>query len=213
MQYRNKGGNLVYEARYRGQIQIGEFASLLAGEGGMPLSSARTFVLRVCCDDNGKALTVGNSYNCTEDRMLLTVAHPGDVSVFGHKGHIKVTADESGNTAHIAGEWSYIEMVSGAHVNIAAGHKSMADCPSGGVINGVLAAYLATSNTLAGTHTGKAVAFHIPNPVAGTWDAAFGFGSASGACASGATALSGLTSAYHINVLGPDGNIHYIPLI
>ena len=42
MQYRNKGGNMVFEARYSGQIQIGEFASLLAGKGGMPLSSART---------------------------------------------------------------------------------------------------------------------------------------------------------------------------
>jgi hypothetical protein len=173
---------------------VGVFASTAAGSGSA-ISASRTAASRVYADDAGVALT--GSTRAALSRMLVTTAiASGDVSVFGHQGHLKVNAHMH-HTGNAAGLWGYAEMTASA---VSTGHLAgvfaMCDCPTSGVIDtgGVLSGVLIGSNTLAGTHTGRAVGIHCANPVAGTFDAFLEIEASTGMVT--ASALSGGTSQY-----------------
>ena len=207
------GGDVTWKGK--GIFGIGEFSSLSAGLG-QGISSSRTKAFDVCADDMGMVIAPGNSVRAGRRRMLVTAVHVGDVSIFGGQDHLKVSSDLSGLTGFVAGGWAYMECSATAKTApLSAGHKSMVDLPSGAVIpsGGVLAGYMATSNDLGGTHTGKAVAYHVPNPVAGTWDAAFGFGSAPGGITVNTHSIDSHALSYIISVKDPAGNIGYIPVL
>jgi hypothetical protein len=153
-------------------VTIGDFSSATVGFG-KALSSAKLKVFDVLADDAGAVLTTGNAYRAARLRTLLTAVHTGDVSAFGLQGHAKVTSDISGVTGHIAGAWSYLECSSTATLGSAsAAHYAMLDLPTSAIIaaSSVASGIMIGSNTLAGTHTGKAAALRIQTPVAGAWD-------------------------------------------
>jgi hypothetical protein len=204
------GGHIAHTGK--GEFHIGEFSSAAVGKG-LQLTSTRTKVLDVCGDDGGVVLTAGTSYRPLRARMLLKAVHTGDVSIFGAQGQLKVAEDQSGVTGHIAGLWGYLECSAAAHINAGCGVRGMADLPSGAVIasGGVLSAFMAASNDLGGTHTGKAVAIHVTSPVAGTWDAFAEIAASSGCLqtASTKTTPTGVDAWLTINV---GGTAHYVPM-
>jgi hypothetical protein len=170
-----------------GQAIFGRFSSTAVG--GVPLDiSIKTYGVRVCADDGGVAIGAGVVRALHGRMMILTAIGATDTSVFGVQGHTKVAAVTVAGTAQIAGVWAYLETVSGSAVSQAAGLYAMYDLVSGATqsTGTVGAGVLIGSNSLAGTHTGKVAAIHVPNPVTGTWDFFAIFGDTTG-CFSGAT--------------------------
>jgi hypothetical protein len=196
----------------KGSLDVGAFSSTTIGYG-LGLSSSRTCLQNIYADDGGSALTVGSAYRAGRRRTLLGAVNTGDVSIFGGQDHLKVASDNSGVTGHLAGHWGYMECSAAGKVNIAAGVKGMADLPSGAVITsgGVLSAFMAVSNDLGGTHTGKAVPIHVPNPVAGSWDA-FAEVAASTGCIDAATTKSTPSGVDNWLLVNVGGTAHYIPM-
>ncbi len=192
----------------RQEVNYGDFNSTKAG-AGIALGPRRTAVRRAYADDGGVALAAC-SVRSFLGRFLMTTDTANDVSVNGLQGHLKVGANYSG-PGNKAGVWGYCEVVAGKTVGPGhGGVTSIVDLPATAVIGSgnILAAYRAFSNTLGGTHTGKAVVMEVPNPLAGTWDAMFAFGAAPGAIVdqSGGT----LTITKKIPVLLSDGSTVYI---
>jgi len=198
------------------QIIWGRFNATASGYG-VPLNSNRTWAMRGNADDGGKALGTGQAYLFNVNRLLITHAQTGNLSLLGSCGRLSVNADVSGVNVG-AGLWGLLEVKSSGVVGGSTGMGAvLGDIninTSGDIGSGKIAScFLAHCESLGNSHTGKAAVIHVPNPDLGTFDAFVAFGSATGACASGSTALSGLTSAYHITVLCPDGNVHYIPVV
>lgn len=161
-------------------VLLGTFESTYLNGSGNVLSATNTKILDVCADD-GQALITG-SVRVVRQRLLLTVAHTGDVSLFAGQRHTKVTSDVSGSTAHIAGGWDYLECASTATIGAVASSCHMLDVPTSAVIaaSKVAACIKTGSNTLGGTHTGKAAVFHISAPLAGSFDAFMAIGASTG---------------------------------
>jgi hypothetical protein len=181
-------------------ITIGTFNSTTAGYG-KALSSAKTKSLDVCCDDAGKALTAGTAYRAIRGRTLLTYAQSGDTSIFGIQGHLKNTAVDT-STGNKAGLWGYYESISGATIAAnSCGVYGMIDLPVGATAGGVVAGVMSCSNDLRGTNSGSNLAaFHVPNPVAGTWDYGIVFGTATGATTANTAKLGTDTCIAVLNV-------------
>lgn len=161
-----------------GTFSVGTFASAASGSG-IALGTL-TKALDVCSDDGAAALTAG-SYQSARIRMLVTNAiTTGDISINGGLGHTKVVANVA-SSGWVSGMRGYVEC-SSASISSAAGVRGMIDVPAGSTIadGAIAAAFQADSNDLGGTHTGKAAAIHIPNPVAGTWDYALVLGTTTG---------------------------------
>ena len=173
-------GNLVYYNRSAiGGLQIGEFASALAGSG-LALSTSRTAAFRAYADDAGVALTAG-AYRAAVARTLLTIAcAAGDISVYGNQSQLKVVADYSLATGILGGEWGYLELASGGKVNVAGALVAHIDVPSGAYVISHAAGLLIKSDDLRGTHTGNICGVYVPNPGAGTFDAFADLGAATG---------------------------------
>lgn len=176
----SSGSLIFFSNEAVGSFQIGEFVSAAAGSG-MVISSSRTAGFRIYADDGAAALTAG-SYRAGISRMLVVNAiTTGDISIFGFQGQIKVKANVA-SSGHLAGLWGYAE-ISGASVSNVAGVKAMIDVPSGATVasGAVASGLMIVSNDLGGTITGDTAMIHVPNPVSGTWEYAFVFGSAPGA--------------------------------
>jgi len=199
-------------------IIIGAFSSETAGYGKRLYYNSstdnKTKVVDICTDDAGVVLTPGNSFKAIRHRFLLTVAHTGDVSLFGVENHVKVTSNISGVTGHVAGSWNYLECTSTATVGGAAcGGYSMIDLPTSAVIaaSSVISAHKFCSNTLAGTHTGKAAVLKFQTPAAGAFDFGLCVGTNVGYAAS--TASIG-TSIGRIAVCDEAGTaLGYLPVV
>lgn len=190
----SSGSLIFYSRTASGSVAVGEFSSSTANAANMALSSARTKAFDVCADDGSAALTAG-SYQAVRSRVLLAKAiSSGDISVQGLLGQLKIVANVA-SSAYLSGVRGYLE-VNGASVSSAAGVRGMIDVPSGATIatSCYASAFMACSNDLGGTHDGKAVALHVPNPVSGTWDAFLALGDATGCIAD--TGAGGGTSKY-----------------
>jgi hypothetical protein len=199
-------------------VSIGSWNSSTAGYGKRlyynSSTDSKTKVLDVLADDAGAVLPVGQAFRASRARMLLTAVHTGDVSIFGNQRHIKVTSNISGVTGHVAGGWDYLECSSTATVGGAAsGGYSMIDLPTSAVIaaSSVISAHKFCSNTLGGTHTGKAAVLKFATPVAGAFDFGLCVGTNAGYAAS--TASIG-TSVGRIAVCDEAGTaLGYIPVV
>lgn len=179
-------------------LSVGAFSSTSAGSG-VPLSASLTKALYLLADDGNAAIASGSSVRTVEGRVLLGHAQTGNVSVHGAVGHVKVEGALT-HTGHVGGAWGYAELdTTGSTTGPVAGVYAMCDLPTGAVVGtgGVLSGLLVGSNTLEGTHTGRAVAVHVQNPVAGTFDAFAEIGSATGATAA---AAAGATNDKHLVV-------------
>jgi hypothetical protein len=196
----SSGSLIFYSGQSSGSVCIGEFSSSTANAANMALSSSRTKALDICADDGAAALTAG-SYQTVRSRVLLAKAiASGDISVQGLLGQCKVVANVA-STGYLSGVRGYVE-VSGASVSSCAGVRGMVDVPSGATIaaSNYASAFMACSNDLGGTHTGKAVVMHVPNPVAGTWDAYLALDASTGCIAD--SGAGGATSKYLKVLLG-----------
>jgi hypothetical protein len=195
-------------------VIIGDFSSSTAKVGRV-LNSSRTKILDVCADDAGELLAVGSAVRTVRQRFLLTAAHTGNVSAFGGQRQVKITSDVSGVTGNIAGGWDLCEGSATATVGAAvAATYSMVDFPAGAVIAsaGVLAGHQIGAYSLSCTHTGKAACAHYPNPVSGTWDYGFIWGSATGATAANTHSIDGhaLMGIVNVRIGTVDG---FIPVL
>jgi len=173
-----KGADLCYFGD-KGKVSFGLFHSTDAGYG-MKLSSSRNLLERLHADDGGIALSSGYVYGPGEDRMLLTYAQTSGKTVFGRMGHVKVGKAVSIAADWTSGLWGYLEVKDvAATIQNGYGVRATVEVPTNATIgsNGV-AALVCDAISLAGTHTGKAACISIPNPLAGTWDFLFSFGSA-----------------------------------
>jgi hypothetical protein len=95
------------------------------------------------------------------------------------------------------------------------GGRFRAEVPSGDTIptNKVVSGVTITSDSLAGTHTGKAVAINLPDPTAGSWDFFTSFGSSTGGLvAVKASNLSSLSASHRI-IVNINGSTVYIPCV
>ncbi len=205
-------GGLAFGPNSSGVFSIGEFSS--TGDNSFAIdASTRTKALDVCVDDGGVALTAG-SMRGIRGRFLVRTAIAGspDLSVFGIQGHLKVGAVSVTNGARFAGLWGYFESVSGSTLGgNYAGVYAMADLPTGATLSsgGVLSGLQIGSNDLGGTSTGDMSCIHVPNPVTGTWDYLFQFGTASGV-----TSASDVACTANMRIAVKVGDsVHYIPLI
>jgi hypothetical protein len=198
----------------KGQIIKGVFNATTAGYG-LQLNTGRTWIERGNADDGGKVIGgSGAAYLFGSRRLLITAAQAGNNSWYGGSDRVSITADISGVTAHVAGHWGFLEGKSGATVNVAGAVRGQCDMPANTTIAGVASGFMAASNSLAGTHTGIAAAFHTTNPVAGTWDvfAAFGTSGNDGTgCidAGGSKSSPGTVSKWVKIDIG--GTTHYVP--
>lgn len=154
--------------------------------GGTPDANGavRTAAFRVGADDNGAALTAGE-YRGALSRTLITYAQSNNVTISGQMGQLKVTGVTLAGAGNKAGVCGYLELSSAATIDgdaIAAGVWGRVDCPSGCTIASgqILAGVAVGGNDLGGTHTGKAAAFAVATPFAGTWDSALEVSSTSG---------------------------------
>lgn len=190
-------GNLVfYNKAAVGAVQVGEFSSVTAGSG-IALSASRTSAFRVYADDGAAALTAG-AYRAGVARMLLkTACAAGDISVYGWQSQLKIAADYSLATGILGGLWGYVEMVSGAKVNVGGAVVAHIDVPSGATISGRLAGLLVKTLDLGGTHTGVATMLALETPGAGTFDYFLTLGTATGVT----TGTTGATAAGCLKVL------------
>jgi hypothetical protein len=80
----SSGGSLTIT---KGVVGIGTFSSATAGSG-IALSSSVTGAMKVYSDDAGAAMT--GSIRGLLSRVLLTIDHPGDLSVRGAIGQLKL---------------------------------------------------------------------------------------------------------------------------
>jgi hypothetical protein len=168
-------------------FSVGAFSSSTVGSG-IAISSTRTKAFDVLGDDGGVALTAG-SYQVIRGRMLVkTAITTGDISINAVLGHTKIAVNTA-TGSYTSGVRGYVEVGGLFSTTSAAGVRGMVDIPTGATIasGAVVSALQADSNDLTGTHTGKAVAVSVPNPVAGTWDAFASFGSATGCLAGNTT--------------------------
>lgn len=190
-----------------GTLSVGTFASAIAGSGIAIGTLTKAF--DVCADDGVAALTAGN-YQATRSRFLIASAiASGDISVQGLLGQTKIVANVA-SSGYVSGVRGYVEAAS-ASLSSAAGVRGMIDVPSGSTIasGAIAAAFQADSNDLGGTHTGKASAIHVPNPVAGTWDYALVLGTATGCHTAGAGTYSTADGYIKIRVGADDMRIPY----
>ena len=166
------------------KFQIGDFVSAAVGSGNI-LDATNTKIISFYADDNAAAITTGSSVRVGEARMLCLGANASaDTSIGGWEGHIKITA-AVGSIGHKYGLWGYCELNNDAAAiasTTCCGVFAMLDVPaSASIATGAIASAICIgSNDLSGTHTGKAAAIHVQNPVAGTWDTLFTIGSATG---------------------------------
>ena len=186
-------------------IEAGEFSSSTVGSG-VALSSSKKFAKRIAADDGGVALTAG-AYKANEMRMLLATAlASGDISIFGNEDHLKVVADASLSTGHLAGGWGYLEMSTTGKISYGGGYYGMLDCPSGAQVTALAGAFFAGSNDLRGTHgdTAPIAGLAVQNPVAGTFDALIALGSATGCHGNGSskTTMGTVAKWLIINIAG-----------
>ena len=213
--YRDGNSNLNYKGDY-GQIIKGVFNATLP-VSGLPLSPSRTWFERGNVDDGGVVLAgTGAAYLYGTRRMLLTAAQTGNNSFMGGCDRLSINADESAVTGVMSGHWGMLEVKAGGTVAGAAGVGAVrGDINNSGVLaaGGILSCFLASSEKIAGTHTGSATVLHVPNPASGTYDFFAVFGAAPGGIAAKSTALSGLSAAYRLIVQTPDGATGYIPII
>jgi hypothetical protein len=193
-------------------VSIGTFvSSTVSTDSNNKLNSAKTKSLDVCCDDAGAALSA-TAYRAIRGRMLLTYAQSGDVSVYGVQGHLKNKAVDT-SSGNKGGIWGYYEAVSGATVAAnSCGAYGMIDVPSGATIGGACGALMACSNDLGGTHTGKIAALHVPNPVAGTFDFARIYGTATG-CITANTAKLGTDTCIGVELVRFGNTTGYVPIL
>ena len=192
-------------------VSIGDFSSATYGVG-LPLNSAKTKVLDVCCDDAGANLG-STDVRPIRSRMLMSVAQSGAASIAGLLGQLKNIAADT-TTGHKCGVKGYYESVSGATVAATScGVMGMIDVPSGATAAaGFQSAFLAAAVDLGGTHTGKLVGLNIENPGAGTWDGAFALTTAGGSAASGSTPASGtIIGKVAVYIDGTKGFINVYP--
>ena len=132
------------------------------------------------------------------------------MSIGGNLGQVKITSDLSGVTGHVYGLWGYCECTATASLAaLTAGVLAMIDVPTSAVIaSGYVAALRTGSQTLAGTHTGKAVCCAFEQPLAGAFDAWAKFGTSSGISSN---AGGTLTITKKIAIYDDAGNLIYIP--
>jgi hypothetical protein len=202
-----------------GVVTCGKFVSAAVGSGNV-VTATVTKAGAFYADDGAAVLTTGTNARVWETRMLILGAHgTGDVSIGGFEGHAKLVA-AAGTNGHKYGLWGYFECADSAAAitNFGCyGVLGMLDVPTSASIaaNTYPAAIGIISNTLAGTHTGKAVCINVETPVAGTWDALLRLTSASGPytantkylTAAGNSLLSGTVKVY------VDGTLGYIPIL
>jgi hypothetical protein len=133
------------------QFVLGAFSSATAGSGNA-LSSTVTGTMKIYGDDAGAAMT-GNIRNFLS-RVLLTVDHPGDLSVRGAMGQIKLNDGVDLTQGYANGVEGYIEMAGtnniGASSNVAAVSgivelTTASTITSGGSLAGVIASYSSTA--------------------------------------------------------------------
>ena len=202
-------GNRIYLGN-KGEWLMGRFSST-ADNKGLKLSSSRTSLHRVYGDTGSTALTAG-VYRPSLSRMLIGTAFSAGVTACGSQSQIKVAASVTAD--YLAGMWGYAEIVAAKTVTGSiTGVRGTVDLPSTAVIASgqVASAFLADSIDLGGTHTGVCAAFHVPNPLAGTWDAFAYFGSAPGFIDSGSTKSTpgGVDNWLIVSIAG---TAHYIPM-
>jgi hypothetical protein len=193
-------------------IESGDFVSAAVGSDNV-LDAGTTKVMALYCDDGGNAITTGTSVRAMEARVLVAGANASrDVSISGFEGHLKICSNV-GSIGHKSGLWGYCEG-HGADTTFSTtccGVYGMIDAPTGSVIatSAYTSAFLAGSNTLAGTHTGSASALHIQTPVAGQWDAAFSVDSSASGCID-STATYAIQAAKYLKCI-IDGTSYRIP--
>jgi hypothetical protein len=162
------------------KVRIGTFAS--ATTGGAIVSATNTSALAVYADDGGVALAGSTTIRAAHFRNLVTTATAAASSIFGSQSQLKAIAGMTGS-GYKAASWGYLE-TSGTQTTGSgyAGVRATIDIPSGVTIGSgcIVSGLMVDSIDLGGTHTGKAVAINVPNPLAGTWDALFNVGSSSG---------------------------------
>jgi hypothetical protein len=163
-------------------VIIGKWESTYVTGSGNVLRSSNTKAMDVCADDGGVVIATGTSARTVRQRLLLSAAHTGDLSLFAGQRHVKVTSDISGVTAHIAGGWDYLECSATATIGSVAASYHMLDLPTSAVIaaSKVASCIKTGSNTLGGTHTGVAAVFHAEAPITGAFDAFLAVGSNTG---------------------------------
>jgi hypothetical protein len=164
-------------------VNFGTFVNAAVGSGNV-ISSSNTTIHDVLSDDGGVALS--GDTRSVRARVLLTVAQSGgNVYVTGLLGHTKLCAVADTCTASFrSGLRGYFESISGSTVgDMSTGVVGLVDAPAGATIgSGYVSSFLACSSSLAGTHTGKAVAMDVRQPqTAGTFDALLHVVSGSGA--------------------------------
>jgi hypothetical protein len=170
-------------------MAMGAIASVKGS--GFVLTAAKTKAAVIAAEDNDAAITTGSSVRAFEGRVLIGGANTSnDVSIHGVEGHIKIKG-AVGSIGFKAGLWGYCELADSANAIAStqcSGVHAMLDIPTSASIaaGAVASGIVIGSNTLAGTHTGEAVCIHVPNPVAGTWDALFEIADSSGCTASSA---------------------------
>jgi len=189
----------------------GSFVSATTGSGNV-MSSAVTSIEKVYADDGGVALTSGNLRVSLSRFLIDTAVTAGSFTMRGKMGQVKIDASVV-SSGHIAGVEGYVESsASGTFGSTATGLRGVVDVPSGGVIgaNVFVSGVMAYSVDLAGTHTGKAVAFDVPTPGAGTWDALMHIGPTSGTTAAGSTktTVTGVDNWLKVYI---DGTVNYVP--
>ena len=214
IEWNRKGADIVYydgSMPGKGQIIKGVFNATIAGYA-LSLNTSRTWIERGNADDGGAILSgSGAAYLFGSRRLLLTAAQTGNNSFYGGSDRLSVNANVSAVTAHIAGHWGFLEIKSGANVNRAGAVRGQVDL-NGATITGVVSAFMAATNTLAGTHTGPAVIVDVTRPVTGTWDALLNVDSLSGTVTTCSTALSGVTAIRKLGVYEDGVLVGYIPV-
>jgi len=196
---------------FKGAVTNGTFVSAASGSGNV-LSSSVTGISKLYADDGGVALTSG-SLRASLSRVLIDKAvTAGTFTMRGAMGQVKIDASIV-TSGPVAGVEGYIESsatgVVGGHFT---GVRGCADLPADAVIasGGVLSAFLASSVTLGGTHTGNAVVLDVPAPGAGVWDYFMNIAASTGITAAGTTKSSPGGVGAWIKVL-IDGTAAYIP--
>lgn len=169
--------------RDNAQLIFGQFHATLPGYG-LPVNSVRTWITRGNADDGGKALGAGGAYLYDMGRLLITHAQTGSVAILGRAGRLSVNADVSGvNTG--AGLWGLLEVKASGVIGGTTGMGAVLGdikIDSGGDIatGKVASCFLAHCESLGATHTGKAVALHVPAADVGAFDGLMEIATASG---------------------------------
>jgi hypothetical protein len=141
-------------------FQIGDFVSA-AATGGLTLSSSNTAIGKMYADDGGVAMT--GSLRGFLSRVLLTVDHPGDMSVRGVMGQMKLKDLVDLTNGFVSGVEGYLEMAGTNNIG-ATSHTAAVSAvvelttastiTSGGRLAGVLSTWKSDA-----TATGMSAAF------------------------------------------------------